>query len=90
VARVAEPIPFSVLFKKTSVVIGNLTAAIVFFRELVVYLDEGKRIGFRAAAPDFAVAFLLKATLLSLANCLVVALPLAGVIYYFRYLARER
>ena len=35
-------------------------------------------------------AFLVKATLLGIANCLLVALPLAGAIYYFRYLARER
>lgn len=85
-ARQSGRVPFETIFSKTSIVSGNLTAAVVFVREGVTYLREARRLGLGEAFNDFAVAFIINVVIAVVANCILLALPIAGVIYYMRYL----
>ena len=84
------PVPFETTFGKSCLVVGNLTALIVFVRELVQFTAEGERAGWHDAFLWFLVIVTVKIAVAVVINCFAVALPIAGVIHYFRYLARRR
>ena len=93
----AEPEPgppgrmtFQTVFGKTAVVVANLTAVVVFFRALPTLLKEAPRLGWREATVQFLLLLTLQSVIASVVNTFVVALPLAGAIYYFRFLAQRR
>ena len=83
-------IPFQTLFARTATVIANLTAAVVFMREFPPWLKALPRLGWRESSIDLILRLTGQAVVLSVVNTFVVALPLAGAIYYFRFLAERR
>ena len=83
-------VPFKTIFHKTAVVIGNLTVAVLLIKEAGGFLHEATRLGLGEAVASFAVGFTIEVMIVVLVNCLVVALPIAGLIYYARYLVEER
>ena len=70
--------------------IVNLTSIVVLAKEMPTWLEEAPRLGWRVASMRFGLEFLVQATILSIVNTLLVALPVAGAIYYFRFLAERR
>lgn len=91
----AEPapparMPFPALFGKTAAVVANLTAIVVFFRALPTLLKEAPRLGWREATIQFVLLLTLQSVVASVINTFAVALPVAGVIYYFRFVAQRR
>ena len=81
---------FTSIFHRTSVVIGYLTVAVLLIKEAGGFLREATRLGFGEAVASFAVGFAIEAVILVVFNCVVVALPIAGLIYYARYLTEDR
>ena len=83
-------LPFRTLFARTATVIANLTAIVVFIREFPPWLRALPRMGWHEASIDLILRLTAQAVVLSVVNTFVVALPLAGAIYYFRFLAERR
>ena len=83
-------LPFQTVFARTASVIANLTAIVVFIREFPPWLGALPRLGWREASIDLGLRLTAQAVVLSVINTFVVALPLAGAIYYFRFLAERR
>ena len=82
--------PFKTTFGQVSLVVADLTALIVFVRELAQFTSEGQRAGWHDAFLWFLVIVAAKVAFTVVINCFAVALPIAGAIHYFRYLARRR
>ncbi|HEV7499050.1 MAG TPA: hypothetical protein VGQ33_03555 [Vicinamibacteria bacterium] len=83
-------VSFWTTFRRVAVVIANLTALVVGVRELGLLLHDAQSLASRAALLKAVFWLTLKVTLASLLNCVVLGLPIAGLIYYVRFLARER
>lgn len=83
-------VPFKTTWRKVSVVVANLTAFFVFVRELGALAAEGERTGWGETFAWFLAAVTVKSVLAVIFNCFAVALPIAGVIHYVRYLSRPR
>ena len=83
-------LPFPTLFARTATVIANLTAIVVFIREFPPWLKALPQLGWREASVDLILRLTGQAVVLSVINTFVVALPLAGAIYYFRFIAERR
>jgi hypothetical protein len=83
-------LPFQVIFTRTATVIANLTSIVVFIREFPPWLQALPKLGWREASVDLILRLTAQAVVLSVINTFVVALPLAGAIYYFRFLAERR
>ena len=82
--------PFKTIFTKTAIVVANLTSIVVFVREFPPWVKELPRLGWREASVDLILRLTAQAVVLSVVNTFVVALPIAGAIYYFRFLAERR
>lgn len=80
---------FQTTFHKTQVIIGNLTVTALFLKELGKYLDEVRSLGLAAGSAHFATWFTIELVVALLINCFVLALPIAGLIHYFRRLAER-
>ena len=93
-APAAPPVPghlsFETIFKRTATVIANITSIVVFIREFPPWLKVLPRLGWREASVDLILRLTAQAVVLSVINTFVVALPLAGAIYYFRFVAERR
>jgi hypothetical protein len=83
-------LPFQTIFTRTATVIANLTSLVVFVREFPPWLQALPGLGWREASIDLILRLTAQAVVLSVINTFVVALPLAGAIYYFRFLAERR
>ena len=83
-------LPFNVIFKRTATVIANITSIVVFIREFPPWLKALPSLGWREASVDLVLRLTAQAVVLSVINTFVVALPLAGAIYYFRFVAERR
>jgi len=83
-------LPFQLIFTRTATVIANLTSIVVFIREFPPWLQALPRLGWREASVDLILRLTAQAVVLSVINTFVVALPLAGAIYYFRFVAERR
>jgi len=83
-------LPFQVIFTRTATVIANLTSIVVFIREFPPWVQALPKLGWREASVDLILRLTAQAVVLSVINTFVVALPLAGVIYYFRFVAERR
>jgi len=83
-------LPFRTIFTRTATVIANLTSIVVFIREFPPWLQALPRLGWREASVDLILRLTAQAVVLSVINTFVVALPLAGAIYYFRFIAERR
>ena len=81
---------FETIFKRTATVIANITSIVVFIREFPPWLKALPRLGWREASVDLILRLTAQAVVLSVINTFVVALPLAGAIYYFRFVAERR
>ena len=81
---------FQVIFTRTATVIANLTSIVVFIREFPPWLQALPKLGWREGSVDLILRLTAQAVVLSVINTFVVALPLAGVIYYFRFVAERR
>lgn len=62
----------------------------ILVREGIRFLDDVPQRGLREALTRFAFAFTIKMVIAVVINCFAVALPIAGVIYYIRFLAEDR
>ena len=91
-ASAAPPgrLPFQTIFRRTAAVVANLTSLVVFVREFPPWLQALPRLGWREASVDLILRLTGQAIVLSVINTFVVALPLAGAIYYFRFIAERR
>jgi hypothetical protein len=83
-------LPFQTLFTRTATVVANLTSIVVFIREFPPWLQALPKLGWREASVDLILRLTAQAVVLSVINTFVVALPLAGAIYYFRFIAERR
>ena len=83
-------LPFQTIFTRTATVIANLTSIVVFIREFPPWLKALPGLGWREASVDLVLRLTAQAVVLSVINTFVVALPLAGAIYYFRFVAERR
>ena len=83
-------LPFQTVFTRTATVIANLTSIVVFIREFPPWLQALPKLGWREASVDLILRLTAQAVVLSVINTFVVALPLAGAIYYFRFVAERR
>ena len=81
---------FGRIFGKTQSVVGSLTAFVLLGRDLPGFLEDGKLHGFSGIWQGFALAFTIKLIIVLLINAVTVSLPLAGIVYYFKFLARAR
>ena len=81
---------FNSIYHKTAVVIGSLTVAVLLIKEAGGFLHQATRLGLGEAVAEFAVGFTIEVVIVVLVNSLVVALPIAGLIYYARYLVEDR
>ena len=86
----AGPVPFLTTYGRVCRVVANVTALFVFVRELVQFQSEGERAGWHEAFRWFLVVVTAKSILAVVINCFAVALPIAGVIHYVRFLAQRR
>ena len=86
----AGRLPFQTIFRRTAAVVANLTALVVFVREFPPWLQALPSLGWREASVDLILRLTGQALVLSVINTFVVALPLAGAIYYFRFIAERR
>ena len=86
----AGRLPFQTIFRRTAAVVANLTALVVFVREFPPWLKALPSLGWREASVDLILRLTGQAVVLSVINTFVVALPLAGAIYYFRFIAERR
>jgi hypothetical protein len=81
---------FGRIFGKTQSIVGSLTAFVLMARDLPGFIESGQRHGFAAIWPEFAIGFTIKLLIVLLFNAVTVSLPLAGIVYYFKYLARPK
>jgi hypothetical protein len=86
----AGRLPFQTIFRRTAAVVANLTSLVVFVREFPPWLQALARLGWREVSVDLILRLTGQAVVLSVINTFVVALPLAGAIYYFRFIAERR
>ena len=86
----AGRLPFLTIFTRTATVIANLTSLVVFVREFPPWLQALPSLGWREASIDLTLRLTAQAVVLSVINTFLVALPLAGAVYYFRFVAERR
>jgi len=82
-------VSFQTTFHKTQVIIGNLTVTALFLKEIGKYVEEVRTLGLAAGSAHFATWFTIELVVALLINCFVLALPIAGLIHYFRRLAER-
>lgn len=86
---------FKTILRKTQNVVGNLTVAFLLIKEGYSFVSDvhGQDLGegeLGGALIGFAVGFTIEATFAVLINYVLIAPPIAALIYYTHDIARDR
>ena len=80
---------FSSVYRKTSIVVGNLTVLVLLVRGARHFIAEARGHALAEALIRLAVELTIEVVLAVLFSLVVVALPIAGLVYYIQYITRE-